>query len=226
MLGNSDHSIYELDDLVVRLTCESPFFPLRLSFQSREWMDQQSPFGLSMGMTIEELLPYLDEPIPEEFSSDEAGEPGTALVLDARLSHVPNMPQGDGNLGFRIRASKGNGLCSIHASMSIVEDKGMEYLFAMASLMPNRDLLGTPTEVGGMFGAYKFSFIPKPVSSVLSEMWLTTAEDKLPGSIDKMVYRSGSGRLDGVKMHIESVEIQFVNSFTCGLSRNDLEGFE
>ena len=102
----------------------------------------------------------------------------------------------------------------------------MEYLFSMANLMPNQDLFGTPTDVGGMFGDVKFSIFPTPTAAASSDMWVTTAEDKLPGSIDKMVYLRGSVRVDGVKKHVESLQIQFTNSHTCGLSRNDLEGFK
>ena len=225
-LGNSEHFIYGADDLVVRLTCHAPYWPLRMVFQSRKWMDEQSPFGLSMGMTIEELLPYVKEPIPEDVTESEVAGLGEVIVLEAPLSHVPQMPAGEGELNFRIRASKDNGLCFIMATLSIVEDKGMEYLFSKADLTPNQNLFGTPSDIGGMFGEYKFSFFPKPASLVASDMWVTTVADKLPGSIDKMVYVWGSLRIDGVKKHVESVQIQFTNSHTCGLSRDDLEGLE
>ena len=226
LLGKSDHSIYSEEDLVVRLTCDAPFWPLRIVFQSRTWTDEHSPFGLSMGMSIEELLPYLKEPIPEGVLESEVAGSGEAIVFEAPLSHVPEIPAGEGELNFRIRVSKDNGLCFIKATLSVVEDKGMEYLFSKASLMPNQDLFGTPSDIGGMFGEYKFSFLPKPTSRASSDMWVTTVEDKLPGSIDKMVYLWGSVRIDGVKKHVESLQIQFTNSHTCGLSRDDLEGFE
>lgn len=225
-LGNSEHFIYGADDLVVRLTCHAPYWPLRMVFQSRKWMDEHSPFGLSMGMSIEELLPYVKEPIPEGVVESEVAGFGETIVLEAPLSHVPQMPTGEGKLNFRIRASKNNGLCFIMATLSVVEDKGWEYLFSKADLTPNQNLFGTPSDIGGMFGEYKFSFFPKPTSLVSSDMWVTTVEDKLPGSIDKMVYVWGSVRVDGVKKHVESLQIQFTNSHTCGLSRDDLEGFE
>ena len=226
MSGKSNHSIHEVDDLVVRLTCEAPFWPLRMSFQSRTWLDEQSPFGLSMGMSIEELLPYMEEPLPEEIEAPDGDDNTTDIVFEGPLSHVPNLPAGDGDLNFRVRASQRNGLCSVKATLSIEEDKGMEYLFSKANLMPNQDLFGTPVDIGGMFGEYKFSFFPTRTPMASSDMWVTTVEDKLPGSIDKMVYLWGSVQVDGVKTHVESLQIQFTNSPTCGLSRTDLEGFD
>ncbi len=222
-LGKRQYSIYEQDRLFVRLICETPFEPLRIIFQSREYVDEFAPFGLPQSTSIDEIVELMSEPpsTGDDTLSD-ADDAVTDIVLEARLINVPRRPLGEGKLHFKVRASKSNGLCFIQATLEIPEEKNFEHIFKAASLRPSQDLFGVPTNVGGASAGFKFSFFPTRTSPFSSHSWSATANETLPGSVDKVVHISGNREIDGTKTYVEIVQYLYANKGTCGLSRDDM----
>lgn len=221
--GRRQYSIYEQDQLFVRLTCETKFAPLRIIFQSREYVNDFAPFGLPQNTSIDEIVELMSEPLSKgDDSLSDADDAATDIVLETSLISVPRRPQGEGKLHFKARASKRNGLCFIQATFEIPEEKNFEHLFKGASLSPSQDLFGVPTYVGGASAGFKFSFFPTRTSPYSSHTWIATPNETLPGSLDKVVHITGNREVDGIKNYIEMVQYLYANKGTCGLSRDDM----
>jgi hypothetical protein len=221
--GTRQYSIYEQDQLFVRLICDTGLASLRIIFQSRDFVDEFAPFGLPQSTSIDEIVELMSEPPSKgDDTLNDADDAVTDIVLETSLMDVPRRPQGKGKLHFKARASKRNGLCFIQATFEIPEEKNFEHIFKGASLSPSQDLFGVPTQVGGASAGFKFSFFPTRTSPYSSHTWSATANETLPGSLDKVVHITGNREIDGTKNYIEIVQYLYANKGTCELSRDDM----
>ncbi len=222
--GRHQYAVFKRDRLLVKLSCDmSGFLPLRVVFQSAQFVEEFAPFGLPVGMPFDEIVELMPEqPSMDPDISARATDLATDTVVVSSLVDVPHRPQGNGDLHFEVRMSKRYGLCFIKATLAVPEEKNFEHILKAASLMPSPDLFGSPTKRGGIYAPFKLSLLPKPIVFTISDSWITTADETLPGSVDMLVYLVSSAKINGKKARIAIVQYLFTNMATRGLTREDV----